>query len=179
MELVLPGIGLTFWMVLVFGLLLFLLKKFAWKPILSALKERENSIEEALKSAEAAKDQLSKLKSDNEALYKQAREERDQLLKEAKVMKETIISDAKKSAEEEGKRIIQAASEEINKQKAVAIAELKGQVASMSIAIAEKPISSISSEDGVIKISPFFILQSIIFFSLAVTTIVGVSFEMY
>jgi F-type H+-transporting ATPase subunit b len=142
MELVLPGIGLTFWMVLVFGLLLFLLKKFAWKPILSALKERENSIEEALKSAEAAKDQLSKLKSDNEALYKQAREERDQLLKEAKVMKETIISDAKKSAEEEGKRIIQAASEEINKQKAVAIAELKGQVASMSIAIAEKLIGN-------------------------------------
>jgi len=142
MELVLPGIGLTFWMVLVFGLLLFLLKKFAWKPILSALKERENSIEEALKSAEAAKDQLSKLKSDNEALYKQAREERDQLLKEAKVMKETIISDAKKSAEEEGKRIIQAASEEINKQKAVAIAELKGQVASMSIAIAEKLIDN-------------------------------------
>jgi F-type H+-transporting ATPase subunit b len=142
MELVLPGIGLTFWMVLVFGLLLFLLKKFAWKPILSALKERENSIEEALKSAEAAKDQLSKLKSDNEALYKQAREERDQLLKEAKVMKETIISDAKKSAEEEGKRMIQAASEEINKQKAVAIAELKGQVASMSIAIAEKLIGN-------------------------------------
>jgi F-type H+-transporting ATPase subunit b len=142
MELVLPGIGLTFWMVLVFGLLLFLLKKFAWKPILSALKERENSIEEALKSAEAAKDQLSKLKSDNEALYKQAREERDQLLKEAKVMKETIISDAKKSAEDEGKRIIQAASEEINKQKAVAIAELKGQVASMSIAIAEKLIGN-------------------------------------
>lgn len=142
MELVLPGIGLTFWMVLVFGLLLFLLKKFAWKPILSALKERENSIEEALKSAEAAKDQLSKLKSDNEALYKQAREERDQLLKEAKVMKETIISDAKKTAEEEGKRIIQAASEEINKQKAVAIAELKGQVASMSIAIAEKLIGN-------------------------------------
>ena len=142
MELVLPGIGLTFWMVLVFGLLLFLLKKFAWKPILSALKERENSIEEALKSAEAAKDQLSKLKSDNEALYKQAREERDQLFKEAKVMKETMISDAKKSAEEEGKRIIQAASEEINKQKAVAIAELKGQVASMSIAIAEKLIGN-------------------------------------
>ena len=75
-------------------------------------------------------------------MYKQAREERDQLLKEAKVMKETIISDAKKSAEEEGKRIIQAASEEINKQKAVAIAELKGQVASMSIAIAEKLIGN-------------------------------------
>lgn len=147
MELVLPGIGLTFWMVLVFGLLLFLLKKFAWKPILSALKERENSIEEALKSAEAAKDQLSKLKSDNEALYKQAREERDQLLKEAKVMKETIISDAKKTAEEEGKRIIQAASEEINKQKAVAIAELKGQVASMSIAIAEKLIGNQLSDN--------------------------------
>jgi len=142
MELVLPGLGLTFWMVLVFGTLLFLLKKFAWKPILSALNERENSIEEALKSAELAREQMAKLQSDNEALYKQAREERDQILKEAREMKDNIINEAKRAAEDEGKRMIQKASDEISKQKAVAIAELKGQVASLSVNIAEKLISN-------------------------------------
>ena len=142
MDLVLPGLGLTFWMVLVFGLLLFLLKKFAWKPILTALHERENSIEEALKSAEFAREQMAKLNSDNEALHKQAREERDQILKEAKEMKDNIIAEAKKSAEEEGKRLILRASEEINKQKQSAITELKGQVASLSVSIAEKLISN-------------------------------------
>ena len=142
MEFVTPGLGLLFWMVLVFGLLLFLLKKFAWKPILTALHEREHSIEEALKSAEYAREQMAKLQSDNEALHKQAREERDQILKEAKVMKDGIIAEAKKSAEEEGKRMIQRATEEINKQKQNAIAELKGQVATLSVSIAEKLISN-------------------------------------
>lgn len=153
MELVLPGIGLTFWMVLVFGMLLFLLKKFAWKPILSALSERENSIEEALKSAEHAKEQMEKLQSDNEALYKKAREERDLILKEAREMKDNIIGEAKKSAEEEGKRMIQKATEEINKQKGAAIAELKGQVASLSVSIAEKLINNqLSNSDEQQKI---------------------------
>jgi F-type H+-transporting ATPase subunit b len=142
MDLVLPGLGLTFWMVLVFGMLLFLLKKFAWKPILTALHERENSIDQALKSAEYAREQMAKLNSDNEALYEQAREERDQILKEAKEMKDNIISEAKKSAEDEGKRIILRATEEINKQKQSAINELKGQVASLSVSIAEKLISN-------------------------------------
>ena len=142
MELVLPGIGLTFWMLLVFSVLLFLLKKFAWKPILSALSERENSIEEALKAADQARAQMAKLQSDNETLYKQAREERDQIIKEAREMKDNIISEAKRSAEEEGKRLIQKANDEINKQKAVAIAELKGQVATISVNIAEKLINN-------------------------------------
>jgi F-type H+-transporting ATPase subunit b len=142
MDLVLPGLGLTFWMLLVFGLLMFLLKKFAWKPILSALHDREHSIDEALKSAEIAREQMAKMNSDNEALHKQAREERDQILKEAKEMKNEIIAEAKKSAEEEGKRMIQRATEEINKQKQNAIAELKGQVATLSVNIAEKLISN-------------------------------------
>lgn len=142
MELVLPGVGLTFWMLLVFSVLLFLLKKFAWKPILTMLAERENSIEEALKSADQAREQMAKLQSDNEALYKQAREERDQILKEAREMKDSIIGEAKRSAEEEGKRIIMKASEEISKQKAAAIAELKGQVATLSVNIAEKLINN-------------------------------------
>ena len=142
MELVLPGVGLTFWMLLVFSMLLFLLKKFAWKPILTMLAERENSIEEALKSADQAREQMAKLQSDNEALYKQAREERDQILKEAREMKDSIIGEAKRSAEEEGKRMIMKASEEISKQKTAAIAELKGQVATLSVNIAEKLINN-------------------------------------
>lgn len=142
MELVLPGIGLTFWMLLVFSVLLFLLKKFAWKPILSALSERENSIEAALKAAEQARAQMAQLQSDNEALYKKAREERDQIIKEAREMKDNIISEAKRAAEDEGKRLIQKANDEINKQKAVAIAELKGQVAAISVNIAEKLINN-------------------------------------
>lgn len=142
MDLVLPGIGLTFWMVLVFGLLLFLLKKYAWKPILTALNEREHSIDEALKQADQARAQMAQMQSDNEALHKQAREERDQILREAKEMKESIISEARKSAEEEGKRMIQKAVDEISKQKAAAIAELKGQVASLSVNIAEKLINN-------------------------------------
>jgi F-type H+-transporting ATPase subunit b len=142
MELVLPGVGLTFWMLLVFSVLLFLLKKFAWKPILTMLAERENSIEEALKSADQAREQMAKLQSDNEALYKQAREERDQILKEAREMKDSIIGEAKRSAEEEGKRMIMKASEEISKQKTAAIAELKGQVATLSVNIAEKLINN-------------------------------------
>lgn len=137
MDLVSPALGLLFWMVLVFGLLLVLLKKFAWKPILNALTERENSIGEALKSAEQAREQMSKLKSDNEALFKQARDERDEILKEARMLKDSIISEAKSSAEEEGKRMINKASEEISKQKAIAIAELKSQVAGLSVSIAE------------------------------------------
>ncbi len=142
MDFVTPGIGLLFWMVIVFGLLLFLLKKFAWKPILTALHEREQSIDEALKSAEYAREQMTKLQSDNEAMHKQAREERDQILKEAKEMKDNIISDAKKSAEDEGKKMILRATEEINKQKQSAIAELKGQVATLSVSIAEKLIAN-------------------------------------
>lgn len=142
MDLVLPGIGLTFWMVVVFGLLLFLLKRFAWKPILNALNEREHSIDEALKQAEQARAQMAQMQSDNEALHKQAREERDQILREAKEMKESIISDARKAAEEEGKRMIQKAADEITKQKAAAIAELKGQVATLSVNIAEKLINN-------------------------------------
>ena len=142
MDLVLPGIGLTFWMVLVFGLLLFLLRRFAWKPILNALNEREHSIDQALKQAEQARAQMAQMQSDNEALHKQAREERDQILREAKEMKEGIISEARKSAEEEGKRMIQKAVDEIAKQKTAAIAELKGQVATLSVNIAEKLISN-------------------------------------
>lgn len=138
MELVNPHIGLVFWTTVSFLILLFILGKFAWKPILSAINERERFIEDALLKAEAAKEEMSRLTNENEALLKQARAERDVILHEAKKVKDQIISDAKEAAHTEGARMIEMARVEINNQKAIALADVKNQVASLSIEIAEK-----------------------------------------
>lgn len=138
MELVTPAIGLIFWMSVTFFLVMFILKKFAWKPILGALKDREESIEKALQSAENARSEMQKLQSQNEALLAEARTERDKILREAREMKEKMISDAKSMADDEAKKLIARANEEINKQKSAAIEELKKQVATFSVEIAEK-----------------------------------------
>ncbi|NVK29065.1 MAG: F0F1 ATP synthase subunit B [Flavobacteriia bacterium] len=138
MDLVTPGIGLIFWTSLVFFLLIFLLAKFAWKPILGAVKTRESAIEDALKSAERARDEMKNLQADNENLLKQAREERDNILKEARTMKEKTIAEAKEAASSEADKIIAAAKEQIAHEKMAAITELKNQVASLSIEMAEK-----------------------------------------
>jgi len=138
MELVTPEIGLVVWTALSFFILLFLLGKFAWKPILGAITERETFIEESLRKAEAAKDEMSRLTNENEALLKQARVERDAILAEAKKVKDQIISDAKEAAHTEGARQIELARVEINNQKAIAMADVKNQVASLSLEIAEK-----------------------------------------
>src|ERR1700710_1519155 len=105
MELVTPEIGLVFWTTISFLILLFILGKFAWKPILGAINERENFIEDALQKAEAAKDEMSRLTNENEALLKQARAERDTILHEAKKVKDQIISEAKEAAHTEGTQI--------------------------------------------------------------------------
>ncbi len=138
MDLVKPEIGLLFWMTLTFGIVLFILSKYAWKPIMKSLKEREDSINEALNAAEDARKAMDSLKSDNERLLNQARTERDQMLKEANEMKDNIISQAKKSAEEEGRKIIIKASETIESAKLNALNELKTQVAVLSVDLAEK-----------------------------------------
>ncbi len=138
MDLVTPQIGLVFWTTLCFGILLFILAKFAWKPILAAVTERENSIETALQRAEAAKDEMARLTNENENLLKQARVERDLILNEAKKVKDQIIGDAKEAAHTEGARMIEQARMEINNQKAIAMADVKNQVASLSLEIAEK-----------------------------------------
>ena len=98
MELVTPGIGLIFWMLLSFSLVLIILKKYAWKPVLQMLKEREENIENSLKSAEKAKDEMAKLQTDNERILNEARKERDLLIKEAREIKEKIIFEAKSQA---------------------------------------------------------------------------------
>jgi len=138
MDLVTPHLGLVVWTTLCFGILLFLLGKYAWKPILAAVAERENSIESALLRAEAVKEEMARLTNENEALLKQARAERDAILSEAKKVKDQMITDAKATAHTEGARMIELARVEINNQKAIAMADVKNQVASLSLEIAEK-----------------------------------------
>jgi len=142
MELVKPAIGLVFWMIVTFSLLLVILKKYAWKPILSSIKEREETIENALSQAEKAKDEMTRLKGENELLLAQARQERDMMLREAREIKEKIVSDAKNIADDEAKKLIARANDEINKQKLSAMEELKKEVASFSVQIAEKLVSA-------------------------------------
>jgi len=138
MDLVTPQIGLVFWTTLCFAILIFILGKYAWKPILAAVAERENAIESALSKAEAVKEEMARLTSENEALLKQARAERDAILAEATKVKNQIISDAKDSAHREGARLLENARLEINNQKSIAIADIKNQVATLSLEIAEK-----------------------------------------
>lgn len=146
-ALVTPGVGLIFWTSIVFLLLLVLLGKFAWKPILSAIKEREQGIENALKSAEAAKKEMENLKAGNEKILNEARAERDALLKEARDTKEAIITEAKSKAQKDADRILATAREQIVAEKNAAIADLKAQVATLSIDIAEKILKSELSSD--------------------------------
>jgi F-type H+-transporting ATPase subunit b len=140
MELVKPGIGLIFWMTITFSILLFLLTKFAWKPIVNALREREASIEDALNSAVKAKEEMAALSASNEKMLAEARQERDKLLREARETKDAIISEAKTKAGIEAERLMTLARQSINNEKVAALHELKNQVASMSIEIAEKII---------------------------------------
>jgi F-type H+-transporting ATPase subunit b len=142
MGLVTPAIGLVFWMLVTFSLLLVILKKFAWKPILSSIKEREETISNALSQAEKAKDEMTRLKGENESLLAQARQERDMMLREAREIKDKIVSDAKNLADDEAKKLIARANDEINKQKLAAMEELKREVASFSVQIAEKLVSA-------------------------------------
>src|SRR3990167_6579174 len=147
MELVKPEFGLIFWMVISFGLILLILKKFAWKPILNMLHEREAFIQNALDSAEKAKEEMKALQSNNEKILADARNERDQLLKDAREIREKMISEAKGIATKEGERMLTIARENIQNEKMAAITELKNQVATLSIEIAEKILKSELSSD--------------------------------
>ena len=147
MELVKPSIGLIFWMAVSFSIILFLLKKFAWKPILGMIKEREESIESALAAAEKSKEEMKALQSNNERILAEARAERDTLLKEAREIKDKMILEAKTTATKEGERMLAIARENIQNEKMAAITELKNQVATLSIEIAEKILKSELSSD--------------------------------
>lgn len=138
MELLKPSEGLLFWTTLVFVILLVLLRKFAWKPILGAVHQREDKIQTALDSAKEAEEKMQELTSKNEALLKEAVLERDAMLKEAKAAKTAIVSEAKEIASKEAEKVLADAREQINIEKSKAVAELKNQVAVLSIEIAEK-----------------------------------------
>ncbi|MFT6002002.1 MAG: F-type H+-transporting ATPase subunit b [Flavobacteriales bacterium] len=147
MDLVTPSIGLIFWTTLAFVVLLILLRKFAWKPILSAVNTREESITNAMNAAEEAKKEMANLTSTNERLLNEAREERDSLMKEAREMKVEIIAKAKEEATSEGEKMIVNAKAAIETERKSAIADLKNQVASLSIDIAEKIVKGNLSGD--------------------------------
>jgi F-type H+-transporting ATPase subunit b len=138
MDLITPEIGLFFWQTIVFLVLLFLMAKFAWKPILSSVRNREQSINDALASAENARKEMQNLKSDNEQLMKEARAERDAILKEARELKEKVITDASEEAKVKADKIVADAKRSIELEKQSAMAELKNHLAELSVEIAEK-----------------------------------------
>src|SRR6185312_15203701 len=133
-----PHIGLVFWTTVSFLILLYILGKYAWKPILNAVAEREQSIDAALSKAEAVREEMARLTNENEVLLKQARAERDAILHEATKVKNQIIGDAKDAAHREGARLLENARQEINNQKLIALSDVKNQVATLSLEIAEK-----------------------------------------
>ena len=138
MKLVTPDFGLVIWMTLTFLTVLFLLSKFAWKPILKMISEREKTIEDALLSAEKAKNEMARLTASNEALLREAQAERDIMLKAARETKDQIINEARSRATIEAERLIAMARESINNEKMAAVTELKNQVAHLSLLVAEK-----------------------------------------
>lgn len=140
MGLLNPHAGTIIWMTVCFLAVLFILRKFAWTPILNALKTREESIEEALLSAERARSEMEKLHSDNEKILAEAKVERDRLIKEARELKDEIIEEAKKKAVEESDKLLVQARESIKSEKAAALKEIKEQIADFSVTIAEKII---------------------------------------
>ncbi len=147
------SLGLFFWQTLLFVLLILLLKKYAWKPILNAVNEREEGIKNALDSAEKAKREMENLQADNQKLLKEARLEREAMLKEARDMKNKMIEDAKDQAKEDANKLIAQAQASIETEKKAAIAELKSQVANLSIDIAEKVVKEeLSNKDKQIKL---------------------------
>jgi F-type H+-transporting ATPase subunit b len=117
MDLLLPHTGTIFWMLIAFSIVFFILKKFAWKPILNAIKAREDSIEEALRSADRAKEDMQQLQADNEKIIAAAKQERDAIIKEARALKDTIIDDAKTKARSEADKEIEKAREAIKSEK--------------------------------------------------------------
>ncbi|WP_372754751.1 F0F1 ATP synthase subunit B [Mariniflexile sp.] len=147
------SLGLFFWQLLLFVGLVLLLKKFAWKPILNAVEEREEGIKGALDSAEKAKLEMKNLQADNQKLLKEARAEREDMLKEARDIKNKMIEDAKSEAQTQANKMIEQAQAAIESEKKAAMAELKSQVANLSLEIAEKVVrEELSNKDKQVKL---------------------------
>ena len=153
MDLIKPEIGLIFWTALTFAILLFVLRKFAWKPILGAVGDREDSIKKALAEAENARKEMQNLQADNERILKEARAEREAMLKEARELKDKIVSDAKDQAKVEADKMVAQAQATIDSEKKAAVSEIKSQVANLSVDIAEKVIKEqLGNKDKQLKL---------------------------
>jgi F-type H+-transporting ATPase subunit b len=147
MEFLTPGTGLLFWQIVIFVGLFFLLKAYAWKPILASLKEREDSIQQALDAAEKAKMEMASLKSDNEKLLKDSREERDRILREARDAANRLHDEAQVAAKKNADKIIEDAKAIIHIEKQAAMRDVKAQVAMFSLEISERLIKKNLTED--------------------------------
>lgn len=143
-----PGIGTIFWTVLIFSLFFFILAKFAWKPILNAIKQREDMIKGSLAAAENARKEMLKLQSDNEAILKKARDEREVILKEARDVRDKLIAEAKGRATQEAEKIVETAKAGIEREKAKALSEIHEQVTVLSVEIASKLLGEKLSRTG-------------------------------
>ena len=153
MDLITPEFGLVFWTLITFLVLLFILRKFAWKPILGAVSDREEGIKDALASAEKARQEMENLTADNERILKEARLERENMLKEARELKAKMIADAETDAQEKANKIIEKAQAAIESEKKAAMAELKSHVAGLSVDIAEKVVrEELSNKDKQLKL---------------------------
>ena len=142
MDLITPDFGLFFWQIIVFLILVFLLTKFAWKPIMKAVDEREKTINDSLQAAEQAKVEMLHLKEDNKKMMQEAREERDQMLRDAQAMKKRLMDEASQEAAKKSSEMIEKAQATIQSEKKMAIKELKSQVGMLSVEIAEKVLKS-------------------------------------
>lgn len=138
MELLSPGLGLILWNTLAFLVLLFLLRKFAWTPILNSLKEREAKITDSIETAERVKAEMAQMKSENEALMATAREERAEIIKEAKMHADKLVNEAKEKAKEEANKIIGEAAVAIQNQKMAALTDVKNQIGTLVVEVSEK-----------------------------------------
>lgn len=147
MELIQPGLGLVFWMTLTFIAVLFILRKFAWRPILKMLREREESIDRALHAADLAKEEMKQLQFNNEILLREAKSERDAILSEARKIRDKLLEEARAKGNDDAQRIVENAKKKIENEKMAAITELKNQIALFSIEIAEKLIREELSRD--------------------------------
>jgi F-type H+-transporting ATPase subunit b len=143
-----PAIGTIFWTTLIFGLFFLILAKFAWKPILNAVKARDEMIKGSLESAEKAREEMLKLQSDNEAILRKAREEREGILKEAREVRDKLISEAKGKATEEAEKLIEKARAGIESEKNKALSDIREQVATLSVEIASKILGEKLKQSG-------------------------------
>lgn len=138
MDLLTPSIGNIFWTAVVFLILLMILGKYAWRPIMKSIEEREVFIVDSLNQAKMAKKEMEDLKADNERIIREAKIERDAILKDAREMKDKIVADAKDAAKTEGDKMVEQARQSIQSEKAAAMADIKSQIGALSVGIAEQ-----------------------------------------